>query len=65
MPTYKIETVCREAASVRLLDTGAPDNAESCIEDERRSREQLVKEWSQFDMADRVMCNGAARAGPV
>lgn len=49
----------------RLLDTGASDNAESCIEDERRAREQLVKEWSQFDMADRVMCNGAARAGPV
>jgi hypothetical protein len=65
VPTYKIETVCRKAASVRLLDTGAPDNAESCIEDERHAREQLVKEWSQFDMADRIMCNGAARAGPV
>jgi hypothetical protein len=55
VPTYNIETVCRSAT----------DTAQSCIEDERRAQEQLLKEWSQFDVADRVMCNGAARVGSV
>lgn len=55
VPTYNIETICRSAT----------DTAQSCIEDERRAQEQLLKEWSQFDVADRVMCNGAARAGSV
>jgi hypothetical protein len=66
VPIYNIEAICREAASLaHLLETTAPDNAQNCIEDERRAREQLVKEWSQFDVADRVMCHGAARSGTV
>jgi hypothetical protein len=64
VPTYNVEAECREAASVaRLLETTAPLNAQSCIEDERRAREQLVEVWSQFDAADRVMCNGVAKSG--
>ena len=66
VPTYSIDAICRDAASVaHLLETTAPDNAQNCIEDERRARKQLVTEWLQFDVADRVMCHGAARSGSV
>jgi hypothetical protein len=66
VPTYNIDAICRGAASIaRLLETTAPDNAQNCREDERSAREQLVKQWSQFDMADRSMCDGAAQSGTV
>src|SRR5262249_45698862 len=64
VPTYNVEAECREAASVaRLLETTAPLNAQSCVEDERRAREQLLEVWSQFDASDRVMCDGVAKSG--
>ena len=64
VPTYNVEAECRDAASVaRLLETTAPDNTRSCIESERRTHEQLLEVWPQFDAADRVMCSGVARSG--
>jgi hypothetical protein len=66
VPNYNIEAICRGAGSLaHLLETAAPDNAQNCTEDERRARQQLVQQWTQFDLADRVMCNGAARSGTV
>jgi hypothetical protein len=65
-PKYNIETICRDAAAMaHLLETSAPDNAQNCIDDERHAHEQLLEQWSQFDAADRLMCNGAARSGAV
>jgi hypothetical protein len=66
VPTYNIEAICRGAASIsRLLETTAPDNAQNCREDEHHAREQLLQQWTQFDAADRVMCDGAAQSGAV
>jgi hypothetical protein len=66
VPTYNIEAICRGAASIaRLLETTAPDNAQNCREDEHHAREQLLQQWTQFDTADRVMCDGAAQSGAV
>jgi hypothetical protein len=64
VPTYNIEAICRGTAA-HVLETTVPDNAQNCREDEHRAREQLVKEWSQFDMTDRSMCDGAAQSGTV
>jgi hypothetical protein len=47
------------------LETTAPDNAQNCREDEHHAREQLLQQWTQFDTADRVMCDGAAQSGAV
>ncbi len=66
VPTYNIEAACHAAAAIaHVLETTAPDNAQNCREDEHHARDQLVQEWSQFDVSDRVMCNGAARSGSV
>jgi hypothetical protein len=66
VPTYNIEAICREAGSIaRLLETTAPDNAQNCRDDERHAREQLLQQWTQFDAADRTMCDGAAQSGAV
>ena len=66
VPTYNIDAICRGAASIaRLLETTAPDNAQNCREDEHHAREQLLQQWTQFDAADRVMCDGAAQSGAV
>ena len=66
VPTYNIDAICRGASSMaRLLETTAPDNAQNCREDERSAREQLAGQWTQFDVADRIMCDGAAQSGAV
>jgi hypothetical protein len=66
VPTYNIEAICRGAESIsRILETTAPDNAQNCRDDERHAREQLLEQWTQFDAADRGMCDGAAQSGAV
>jgi hypothetical protein len=66
VPTYNVDAICRGAASIaHLLETTAPDNAQNCREDERSARQQLLQQWTQFDAADRVMCDGAAQSGTV
>ena len=66
VPTYNIDAICRGAASIaHVLETTAPDNAQNCRQDERGARQQLLQQWTQFDAADRVMCDGAAQSGTV
>ncbi len=66
VPTYNIDAICRGAASIaHVLETTAPDNAQNCREDERTARQQVMQQWTQFDAADRVMCDGAAQSGTV
>jgi hypothetical protein len=66
VPTYNIDAICRGAASIaHVLETTAPDNAQNCRVDEDSARQQLVQQWTQFNAADRVMCDGAAQSGTV
>ena len=66
VPTYNIDAICRGAASIaHVLETTAPVNAQNCREDERSAHQQLLQQWTQFDAADRVMCDGAAQSGTV
>jgi hypothetical protein len=66
VPTYNIDAICRGAASIaHVLETTAPDNAQNCRADEHTARQQLLQQWTQFDAADRVMCDGAAQSGAV
>jgi hypothetical protein len=68
VPTYDIQAACRDAASIpeaRLAEGGGSDTAKRCVDDENQAREQLVERWPQFKAADRAMCTGASRSGPV
>ena len=68
VPTYNIQAVCRQAATIpeaRLFEAGGPDTTTRCVDNEKRAREQLEEHWAQFKAADRAMCDGASRSGPV
>jgi hypothetical protein len=52
-PTLNFEPICREAAGESL---GVKDNLEFCRNDEIAAREQLAKQWGEFDSGDRTRC---------
>src|SRR4029079_1350538 len=55
VPSWDVTASCRGAADAGLAkDTG--DNLKLCLESERRTREQLSKDWSTFPVADRARC---------
>ena len=55
VPSWDVTASCRGAAEAGLAkDTG--DNLKLCLESERRTREQLSKDWSTFPVADRARC---------
>ena len=55
VPSWDVTASCRGAAGAGLArDTG--DNLKLCLESERRTREQLSKDWSTFPVADRARC---------
>ena len=59
VPTINIQETCRIAASVMtnlaLGGTGA-NEVEICLDSENKAREQLIKDWSSFQPADREGC---------
>lgn len=59
IPTINIQETCRIAASVMtnlaLGGTGA-NEVEICLDSEKKAREQLIKDWSSFQPADREGC---------
>ncbi len=55
VPKFNIERSCeldREAAE----DTNLAQPIEKCIADETQAKQQLEKEWSQFNASDRASC---------
>ena len=55
VPSWDVTASCRGAAQAGLAkDTG--DNLKLCLDSERRTREQLSKDWSTFPAADRARC---------
>ena len=55
VPSWDISAGCRGAAEVGFTkDTG--DNLKRCLDSEKRTREQLSKDWSTFPAADRARC---------
>jgi hypothetical protein len=59
VPTLNIQETCRAAAGVManlsLGGTGA-NEVEICLDSENKAREQLIKDWSSFQPADREGC---------
>jgi hypothetical protein len=53
VPDLNFEPLCREAATE---DLGIKGDFATCKQDEIDARDQLAKQWSQFDATDRARC---------
>jgi len=53
VPTLNVEPSCKAAGTVGM---SLGRTADSCMNDERNAREQLVKDWSTFSGDDRSHC---------
>ncbi|HEY2183407.1 MAG TPA: hypothetical protein VGH39_00315 [Xanthobacteraceae bacterium] len=60
VPTLNIQETCRAAAGVMtnlaIGGTGGANEVEICLDSENKAREQLIKDWSSFQPADREGC---------
>ena len=55
VPSWDVTASCRGAAEAGFTrDTG--DNLQRCLDSEKRTREQLSKDWSTFPATDRARC---------
>ena len=50
VPTFDVGSQCRSEAKA------APGLAESCLADEKKAREDLVRQWAQFAPASKAKC---------
>ena len=53
VPTLKVEPSCKAAGAAGLM---LGRTAESCMNDEKAAREDLVKTWSSFSADDKTHC---------
>ena len=60
VPTLKVEPSCKAAGAAGLM---LGRTAESCMNDEKTAREDLVKTWSSFSGDDRNHCLSMVSTG--
>jgi hypothetical protein len=66
VPTFNVDPVCRGIAiqgGTSYRDITVAKAKQDCIESERETREQVVKQWSTFSAADRRHCIDEATMG--
>jgi hypothetical protein len=60
-PMLDVTPSCDAAA--RGANISAGRDKESCLSDERVAKDKLIKDWSDFNAADKVQCVGSVRTG--
>ena len=55
VPTLDVRPSCRAAA---IAEVTIKDAMQSCMADEQNARDQLVRQWTKFNTADRAACLG-------
>jgi len=60
VPTLKVEPSCKAAGAAGLM---MGRTTESCMNDEKSAREDLVKSWSTFSSDDRAHCLSMVSTG--
>jgi hypothetical protein len=60
VPTLKIEPSCKAAGAEGLIMGRTTD---SCLNDEKAAREDLVKNWSSFSASDKSHCLAMVSTG--
>jgi len=66
VPTLNVEQVCQGIAQqggVTFHDAAVAQEKKDCIDSEQAIREELAKQWSSFDAADKVHCANESRMG--
>ena len=66
VPTFNVEPVCRGIAiqgGTSYRDTTVAKAKQDCLDSERETREQVVKQWPTFSAADRRHCIAEATMG--
>jgi hypothetical protein len=59
VPAFDVAVSCRAAASAGL---SVSQSYQSCMNDERSAREELVRDWASFAAADRSRCTAESSA---
>jgi hypothetical protein len=57
IPEVNFNQTCREASGEAL---GMHDDFDDCVKDETRARDELARQWSEFNTADRARCTRMA-----
>jgi hypothetical protein len=60
VPTLKVEPSCNAAGAAGLM---MGRTTESCLNDEKSAREDLVKNWSSFSADDKTHCLSMVSTG--
>ena len=66
VPVLNVEQVCEGIAQqggVTFHDPAVAQEKKNCLESERAVREELVKQWSSFNAADKISCVNESRMG--
>ena len=56
VPTLDVGPLCRAQAKA------AQDLADACLADEKKAREDLVRQWAQFSPESRARCSGIEKS---
>jgi hypothetical protein len=62
VPKLNVSPSCKAAASVAISDSQSFD---ACMKDEDSARQELVKVWQTYPVADRGRCSSEASLGGV
>jgi hypothetical protein len=66
VPTLNVEPVCDGIAKqggVTFRDPQIAQEKKNCLDTEAMVRNQLVKQWTKFDRADRISCVNESEMG--
>ena len=66
VPQLNVEQVCEGIArqgGVTFHDPAIAQEKKNCLESEQATRDELVKQWSSFNAADKVSCVNESRMG--
>ena len=56
LPTLDVAPLCRAQAKA------SQDLADACLADEKKARDDLVRQWAQFSPDSRARCTGIAKS---
>ena len=66
VPQLNVEQVCEGIAQqggVTFHDPAIAQEKKNCLESEQATRDELVKQWSSFNAADKISCVNESRMG--
>jgi hypothetical protein len=66
VPVLNVDQVCQGIAQqggVTFHDSAVTDEKKNCLDSEKATRDELVKQWSTFAPPDKTACTNESRMG--